>query len=53
MIEYLGREWSGVKTKEMAREFGRDPSVISRLYHQYRAKRDLKIEARLLKVFQK
>jgi ribosome-binding protein aMBF1 (putative translation factor) len=53
MIVYLGREWSGVKTKELARQLQRDPSVISRLYDQYRAKRDLKIEARLLRVFQK
>ncbi len=47
---YLGREWSGVPTRELARQFQRDPSIISRLYHQYAAKRDVKTEARLLKV---
>ena len=47
---YLGREWSAVLTKELARHFQRDPSIISRLYHQYAARRDLKTAARLLKM---
>ena len=53
MVVYLGREWSGMKTKGLARQLQRDPSVISRLYQQYAAARDLKTEAKLLRIFQK
>ena len=53
MVVYLGREWSRLKSKELARQLQRDPSVISRLYQQYAAARDLKTEAKLLRVFQK
>lgn len=48
MLIYLGREWSGIKTKELARRLSRDPSVISRLYGRYAESRDVKTESKLI-----
>ena len=48
MLVYLGREWSRVSIKELARRLHRDSSVISRLYSAYTASRNEKIEKSLL-----
>ena len=40
----LGREWSGMKTREMGEKLNRDPSVMSTLYRRYAEKRGTKIE---------
>lgn len=53
MLVYLGREWSGIKAKELAERLHRDPSVISRLYRRYAEGRDLKIEERLARVLKR
>ena len=50
MLVFLGREWSGMRTKELGEKFHRDPSVISRLYRRYAERRDMKIEERLARV---
>ena len=47
---FLGREWSGMRTKKLGEKLHRDPSVISRLYRRYAEKRDTKIEERLARV---
>ena len=47
---FLGREWSGMRTKELGEQLHRDPSVISRLYRRYAERRDMKIEERLARV---
>ena len=49
MLVFLGREWSGMKTKELAEKLQRDPSAISRLYRRYAEKRDMKIEDKLVR----
>ena len=50
MLVFLGREWSGMRTKELEEKFHRDPSVISRLYRRYAERRDTRIEERLSSV---
>jgi len=50
MLVLLGREWSGMRTKELEEKFHRDPSVISRLYRRYAERRDTRIEERLSSV---
>jgi len=50
MLVFLGREWSGMRTKELGEQLHRDPSVISRLYRRYAERRDMKIEERLARV---
>lgn len=47
MLVYLAREWGGMSVKELGRRLHRDPSIISRLYAAYAAKRDEKAESRL------
>ena len=47
MLVYLGREWSGVKTNELARLLNCDPSMISRLYRRYIENRDKEKEEEL------
>ena len=47
---FLGREWSGMRTRELGEKLHRDPSVMSRLYRRYAEKRDMKIEERLSSV---
>ncbi|MBI3301593.1 MAG: transposase [Deltaproteobacteria bacterium] len=49
MLVYLAREWGGLSTKELGRRLQRDPSLISRLYAAYAAKRDRQGEAQLAK----
>ena len=49
MLVFLGREWGGMKTKELGEKLHRDPSVISRLYRRYAEKRDMKIEDKLVR----
>ena len=44
MLVLLGREWSGMRTKELEEKFHRDPSVMNRLYRRYAEKRDTRIE---------
>src|SRR3989304_6632935 len=50
MLVFLGREWSGMRTRELEEKFHRDPSVISRLYRRYTERRDMKIEERRFRV---
>ncbi|MDA2919091.1 hypothetical protein MYX76_06285 [Desulfobacterota bacterium AH_259_B03_O07] len=50
MLVYLGREWSGVKTKELARQLHCDPSMISRMYTRYAEKRDQEEEEELARL---
>ncbi len=47
MLVYLGREWSGMSTRELGRQMHRDASVISRLYGQYARNRKHSVERRL------
>lgn len=47
LLVYLGRQWSGMSTKELGMRLHRDPSIISWLYATYAAGRDLQAEARL------
>ena len=50
---FLGREWSGMRTKELGEKLHRDPSVISRLYRRYAEKPDTKIEETLVYVLKR
>ena len=51
-LVYLAREWGRMSTKELGRHLQRDPSMISRLYAAYAAKRDTQGETRLARVLQ-
>jgi len=53
MLVFLGREWSGMRTKELGEKLHRDPSVISRLYRRYAEKPDTKIEETLVYVLKR
>ncbi len=50
---YLGREWSGISTKELARRISREPSVISRLYSRYAASRDERTESKIISILKR
>jgi len=50
MLVYLGREWSGMKTNELARLLHCDPSMISRIYRRYAEKRDQEKEEELARL---
>lgn len=52
MLVYLAREWGSMSTKELGRRLQRDPSMISRLYAAYAAKRDVRGEAQLARELQ-
>jgi len=43
-LAYGAREWSGLSVKEVGRRLNRDPSMISRLYSGYVAKRSRSLE---------
>jgi REP element-mobilizing transposase RayT len=47
MLVYLGRQWSRLSGRALSTRLQRDPSMISRLYARYAARRDLAKEARL------
>jgi putative transposase len=47
MLVYLGREWSGLKAKELGKRLQRDPSRISRLYSFYAQNRNEESEAKV------
>ena len=49
LLVYLAREWGGLSTTELGRRLQRDPSLISRLYGAYAARREGQGEARLAK----
>ncbi len=53
MLVYLGRAWSGMKTKELAKRLHHDTSVIIRLYRRYAKSRDLKIEEWLANILKR
>jgi chromosomal replication initiation ATPase DnaA len=47
LLVYLARQWGRVSGRELSRRLQRDPSLISRLYATYAAKRDRDMEARV------
>jgi REP element-mobilizing transposase RayT len=46
-LAYLGREWCGMKTNEIARRVQRDGSMVSRLSASYEVDRDAKTERKI------
>jgi len=50
MLVYLGKEWSGISNKKLARRISCDPSVISRLYSRYEASRNVRTESKIISI---
>ncbi len=53
MLVYLGREWSRISNRELARRMSRDPSLVSRLYSRYTASRDMRVESKIISILKR
>jgi REP element-mobilizing transposase RayT len=47
LLVYVARSWCQMTTKEIGKQLGRDPSMISRLYRDYQGDRDRQRETKL------
>ena len=52
-LVYAAREWSGLTVKELGRRLHRDPSMVSRLYSRYLARRNSSLETQVQAIITK